>query len=175
MNQKYQIALVLMVILTSSTFAQAENHTAKKAEVVKKSPLLETPSNTSEHIKQLSPNQSLNVYERQRAWYRVTTSDMYEGWVKMLNLRMLGRVKREGELGVVTLLDSVNPLKSKPTTSTGIRGFDEEDLMSASANLDQVALLENFVIDSSDLKRFVVNGQLSARKIKSTSEEPADD
>jgi len=175
MNQKHPFWLVLMVIASISSLAQADSVSTKKAEVVKKSPLLETPSNASEHIKQLSPKQSLNVYERQRAWYRVTTSDMVEGWVKMLNLRMLGRVKREGDLGVVTMLDSVNPLKTKPTTSTGIRGFDEEDLMKASADLDQVALLENFVIDNSELKRFVMNGQLSARPIKSANEEQTDD
>jgi len=175
MNQLFKLAIVVIVIISYLPFALSEGLSIKKGETVKQAPLLETPSNSGEQVKLLAPKQALNVYERQRAWYRVTTSDMIEGWVKMLNLRMLGRVKREGELGVVSLLDSMSPMRSTPTTSTGIRGFDEEDLMNAKANLEQVGQLENYTISESELKRFIANGRLNVRKVADVFEEQADE
>mgnify|MGYP000173619939 CR=1 FL=1 len=175
MNYSFKASLAIVYLVSQFALANNAELTLKKGETVKNSPLLVTPSNSSDSIKVLPPKQSVNVYERQRAWYRVTTSDMFEGWIKMLNLRLLGRMKREGELGVVTLLDSVNPMKTSPTKSTGIRGFDEEDLMNAQANLEQVAQLENYTITDSELKRFIANGQLSIRKVADEEEEHTDD
>jgi len=134
----------------------------RKGKIVNDTSLHEKPEYHSDVLSNLVANESLIVSQRQRAWYLVTTENKLSGWIKMLNVRFVALAKRQGELGVKSLLDSVVSKQVRPTASTGIRGFDEENLKKAKANLQQLKLLKTLKVTPEQAKIFADKGKLKS-------------
>lgn len=133
---------------------------AQSASLVTQSKLHVAPKHQSKVITELAQGNQVDVLTRKRAWYQIKPlTEQAKGWVKMLNVRLIGVAKREGELGVASVLDSFTGRTS--TESTGIRGFDEENFRNASANPNAVNQLNAFVPKAASLNRFVKSGQLT--------------
>jgi len=142
--------------------------------VIKKTNLLKQPSYQSDVSGSVTANESININSRKRAWYFISTktvpqispqAEHLSGWVSMLNVRFIATAKREGELGVESLFSRVTN-DSLPTVSTGVRGFDENDLKNSKADLKQLLLLNTYIVSTGAAARFAQQGKLQANKIK---------
>jgi hypothetical protein len=158
---------VKLVFLLSIIFLQNFLLFQVKAEVrmgtlVNKSQVFNKPKLQSKTIKTLNANETIKVHYRQRAWYNISNNDDIFGWVKMLNVRFSGVIKRESETGIASLLSSATGRSNLPTVSTGVRGFDEEGLKKAKANNEQIDLLNSYAVEEKDLQEFVNKGRLVA-------------
>lgn len=144
--------------------ADSKNKPTRQGIVVHASPLIDKPSNQSNTLLMLQAEHKVSVITRQRAWYRVATEQAISGWINMLNVRFVNDAKREGELGISDMLSSTSK-NSLPTVSTGIRGFDEEDLKKSSPNMAQVEQLNSYAIDPAHAQHFASQGGLVSKDI----------
>jgi len=142
----------------------------RMGQVIKKTTLLKQPSYQSESAGSVAAKENINIQKRKSAWYLISTDKIVQkgqvsGWVSMLNVRFIATAKREGELGVASLFSSATN-DSLPTVSTGVRGFDENDLKNAKADLKQLILLNTYAVSTGAAARFAQQGKLQANKIK---------
>ena len=138
--------------------------------MIKKVNLLMQPSFQSNITGFVAAKEKINIQSRKSAWYFISTAslpqaDQLSGWVNMLNVRLISSAKREGELGVKSLFSSVNN-DSLPTVSTGVRGFDVDDLKKAKADLNQVTLLNTYSVSAGAAARFAKQGKLKVSLVK---------
>ena len=160
---KYYVLLILLMI---SHFSALAEKNIKQGKLIKASTLFSQASKKSKVLTQLKMDENVAIQQRKRAWYQITTQAKQprSGWINMLNVRFIGKSKRQAELGVAAMLSSVSH-NTQATASTGIRGFDEKDLANAKANMQQVALLENSVITTDAAKAFAQRGGLATKKL----------
>lgn len=161
---KIYLLIILSIIFSMSLLAAPEQQTHKKGKIIAHANLYDEPKYQSSVTSELSENDAVAVMKRSRAWYQVTTSNELMGWVKMLNVRFVGVLKREGELGVKNVFDSVITKQASPTASTGIRGFDEVELKKAKANLAQLAILSTYKSSPASVKQFAEQGNLTTNE-----------
>jgi len=162
---RYCLFLILLILYCSATLAE---QSIKQGKVIKNTPLYKQANIKSNAIIELKADDNVVIHKRQRAWYQVTTQkkSVYTGWINMLNVRFIGVSKRKGELGVAALLSSVQN-DTSATTSTGIRGFDEKDLAKATANMEQVVLLDSYQVKQEEAIAFAKQGGLTSKKLAS--------
>jgi hypothetical protein len=160
MNVK--LVFLLSIIFLQSLLLVQVNAEVRTGTLVQQSQLFNKPKLQSKTIKMLNANEEIKVHHRQRAWYNISSNDDAFGWVKMLNVRFSGVIKRESETGVASLLSSATGRSNLPTVSTGVRGFDEEDLKKAKANNEQIDLLNSYAVEEKNLQDFVNKGRLAA-------------
>jgi len=165
MKPIFSFYLVLVLLGMRSFYVQAEVETeVRTGTIVFKSNVFEEPKLPSKLVKTLNAKEIIKVHRRQRAWYNISSNDELLGWVKMLNIRFSGVMRRNSETGVASLLSSARS-SNLPTISTGVRGFDEKDLKEAKANIKQIALLNNYVVKAENLQSFIKAGQLFTNDI----------
>ena len=138
----------------------ANQGTSKEAIVSLPSNLYDAPSYKSQILKKSAVGTELIIGKRYRAWYQVEQTDFSEAWIKMLAVRLKQNNKREGELGVVSLMESMT---TKPTSSTAVRGFDEHTLGNATPNIAALAVIGGYKPSKSELKTFVNDGKLTEK------------
>jgi hypothetical protein len=170
------LSLVLLSTGFSRSFAFEEKLTedvaskGRLAQVIKKTNVLMQPSYQSDTAGSVAAKEKINIQKRKSAWYFISTENLPKtgqlfGWISMLNVRFIATAKRGGELGVGSLFSSVTN-DSLPTVSTGVRGFDENDLKNAKADLKQLLLLNTYLVSTGAAARFAQQGKLKANKIK---------
>lgn len=160
--------MLLACILFSSLNVAAEQQSVKAGKLTTNTDLHKQPKYQSDVLTQLLANENVNVARRHRAWYQVLTAQQQRGWVKMLNVRFVGVMKRQGELGVKSVFDSLTK-QVTPTASTGIRGFDEEALKTAKADLEQLDLLASYQGNAKRAKDFARAGKIKSNLAISTA------
>jgi len=169
-----KVIMILLMLLIFTGLAQPSSVYGKsntelkqgklqRGKVIKKTYVLAKPAFKSSVLGEITSDETIAVQTRQRSWYQVISEQGLTGWVKMLNVRFIGIAKRQGEFGLSALVDSVS--KTAPTSSTGIRGFDEEDLKKAQANLEQVELLDSYQSTATLAKQFADDGKLKAKQL----------
>jgi len=166
MKAIFTFVLVFMLLSMHSFHVKAEVKTeVRTGTLVFKSHVFEEPKLQSKSIKILNANEAIKVHRRQRAWYNISSNDELLGWVKMLNIRFAGVMRRESEIGVLSLLSSTRS-SNLPTVSTGVRGFDEKDLKKAKANIKQIEMLNTYAVQPESLQYFIREGRLFTNDIK---------
>jgi len=179
-----KLLIVLSIFFTSFVFnnclafeVKPSKEIASKVrtgQVIKSTKLLKRPSYQSEISGAVTANESININSRKRSWYFISTNSVPQtapqagqvsGWVSMLNVRFVATAKREGELGIESLFSRVTN-DSLPTVSTGVRGFDENDLKNSKADLKQLLLLNAYIVSTEAAARFAQQGKLQTNKIK---------
>lgn len=163
---KTYIIFLLGFILSVSLNAAQQQRDEKKGKVVMPSNLFNAPQHNSQIIGEISKDDDITIYKRQRAWYNILTRQQLNGWVKMLNVKFIGSAKREGEIGVKDVFTSVISKNISPTASTGVRGFDEDDLKNAKADLKQLSLLLSFQTTALSAVDFAQKGHLKTVDVK---------
>ena len=143
---------------------------ARSGQVIRNSNLLNRPSFQSDIITRVKADEVIGINSRTRAWYFISTAKIpndkqLSGWISMLNIRFIAGAKREGELGVKSLFSNINN-DSLPTISTGVRGFDEDELKNAKADLNQLALLKTYAVSRDTAMRFAQQAKLQSNKTK---------
>ena len=170
------VIFIFVLASLNTSFAFAANpvipkpNSVRVGQVIKKVNLLKQPSFQSNITGSVAAKEKINIQTRKSAWYFISTATVPQnsqlsGWVNMLNVRFISSAKRQGDLGVKSLFSSVNN-DSLPTVSTGVRGFDVDDLKKAKADLKQVALLNTYSVSAGAAARFAKQGKLKASHIK---------
>jgi len=136
----------------------------QSAKIVRKSNLHEQPKPTSTIKSTLSAESNIQITQRHRAWYNVKSSPSMDGWVKMLNVRFVDGVKREGQIGVEGVFENMVTRQLLPTASTGVRGFDEAALKKATANKEEVKKLHNLKVNREAVSQFASEASLGSNK-----------
>jgi hypothetical protein len=147
---KYLLVLMGLLVFISNDLAAQQ----QSAKMVRKSNLHEQPKPTSAVKSTLSAESNIQITKRHRAWYNIKSSTSMEGWVKMLNVRFIDGVKREGQIGVEGVFENMVTRQLLPTASTGVRGFDEAALKKATANKEEVKKLHNLKVDREQVNHF---------------------
>ncbi|MCJ8293985.1 MAG: hypothetical protein MJK15_06220 [Colwellia sp.] len=168
------VLCALVSLNTSLSFAAnlapQQPNNVRAGQMIKQVNLFKQPSFQSSITGSVAAKEKINIQTRKSAWYFISTATVPQtsqlsGWVNMLNVRFISAAKREGNLGVKSLFSSVNN-DSLPTVSTGVRGFDVNDLQKAKADLKQVALLNSYTVSAGAAARFAKQGKLKASQIK---------
>jgi hypothetical protein len=166
----FLLLAVFKPINTALAAEQTTQQVSRVGQLIQKSTLFKLPNNQSKKLAIVDANQSITILRRQRAYYQVATQEPIQqrlsGWVKMLNVRFLAVAKRQSELGVSALFSSITN-DSKATVSTGIRGFDENDLANAKANMQQVELLATYAVTDDLALQFAEQGRLPVSAVMS--------
>jgi len=155
---------VSLLLMNGSTFAQDKE---RAGQLIQKTNLFEKADQHSGVLTQLSEKEQVTVKSRQRAWYFISQDEETKniplsGWVSMLSVRFLAQAKREGDLGFTDALSSMSK-GSLPTVSTGVRGFDDNDLEKSHADFDQVERLNSFAVSKESAKQFALEGKLLSK------------
>lgn len=147
---RYFLLLIgLLSFISTDLVAQQQS-----AKIVRKSNLHEQPKPTSAIKSTLSVESNIKITKRHRAWYNIKSSSSMKGWVKMLNVRFIDGVKREGQIGVEGVFENMVTRQLLPTASTGVRGFDEAALKKAQANKEEVKKLHDLKVDREQVNHF---------------------
>jgi len=163
MKQLLSATFIMASLLAA--FAIQATAINQPAQLVKDTHLLKAPKAKAEKLASMDKNQKVTIQQRQRAWYQVLTEDKSTGWLKMLEVRFLEFTKKEGQSGLKKLWNSVTAGKTDTTVSTGVRGFDEEDLKKATAAPKQVEQLASYSVDKKQAKAFAKQGGIKAFKL----------
>ncbi|QBG34985.1 hypothetical protein [Litorilituus sediminis] len=177
-----RFVMLVTVFLTASDMALAADNSnqeplLRSASVVTNTQLLKQPKYQSDVIAEVNKNQQLKVAQRQRAWYFISLPEntnqseqlTTSGWISMLAVRFLSMPKREGDLGIGALYQSASK-DTLPTVSTGVRGFDEQELKKAKADFSQLALLKQYQASRKATLSFAKQGQLSKHNTEQAKE-----
>src|SRR5690606_15711128 len=98
------------------------------------------PDVGSPSVATLERNAELQVAGQQGLWFKVTTADGKEGFVRVNDVRMAYAGKEGGEANVRALFTG-KAGKGRVTETAGVRGLDESNLQSASLDQAQLAKL----------------------------------
>lgn len=136
---------------------------AETGTVLKDSPVHSEPMGSAEVLAQLSARQTVEITARQGAWAGVTTSAGIAGWTRILNLRTGSGLP--GNDGGGSLVAAYRTGSSGTAVSTGIKGLSADQLMNASANTAEVALLDSFAADTGQAQQFAAQAPLTSQKV----------
>lgn len=156
----YFLMLTLFPLLCIAN-TETPSH-SKPAIVAMATNLYTEPSIKSDVVASKDVGDPLQIGKRHRAWYFVEEQTQPTAWVKMLAVQLATQPKRSGDLGVVSLIESIN---SKPTASTAVRGFDKHAFDNITPNKALLKPLDSFKPTSRDLNQFIENGKLRPAEV----------
>jgi hypothetical protein len=149
--------LLLGGLLLSSTLTTL----ADPGQTTVSTELKSSPDASSSTVSTLSAGQTLQIGNRQGAWYQVKTPQG-EGWVRMLNVRLQSGATRSGESTMSGLAALGQATRSNTTVATGVRGLSRKDLEQAQENPAEVAKLEQYKASADEARQFAQAGGLPA-------------
>jgi hypothetical protein len=136
---------------------------AETGTVLKDSPVLSEPMGSAEVLAQLAARETVEITARQGAWAGVTTPAGVAGWTRVLNLRTGSGLP--GNDGGGSLVAAFRTGSSSNAVSTGVKGLSADQLMNASANTAEVALLDSFAANAGQAQQFAAQAPLAAQKV----------
>ncbi len=147
---------LLCIAKTETTFQ------SKTAIVAMATNLYTEPSIKSDVVASKEAGDTLQIGKRHRAWYFVEEQTQPNAWIKMLAVQLATQPRRSGNLGVVSLIESMN---SKPTASTAVRGFDKHAFDNITPNKALLKPIDSFKPNTRDLNVFIENGKLTHAEV----------
>lgn len=143
--------VMLMALLLTSPVMAGETAT-----VVRATQLTAAPYTDSESHGVLRGEQRVEILERQGGWYRVTTEDGRQGWLRMSSVRLGKAEKAEAGGSFWSSLFSFTGRSQTRTASatTGIRGLSEDEILNAAPDQAAVARLGTFAADDAQARTF---------------------
>lgn len=158
----FLLSMSLMIYSVGIPAEDASLPTSKSAIVAIETNLHKKPTVKSAILVEKTPGESLKIGKRHRAWYFVEDNNYPNAWVKMLAVQLAVEPRRAGELGVVSLFESMT---TKPTASTAVRGFDQHAFDQVTPNKARLTPLNTFKPSESELNRFIADGKLIAAEV----------
>ena len=136
---------------------------AESGTVLRATELRSKPQASAEVVAKLAAQQTVEITARQGAWAGLKTTDGVEGWARILNLRTGAG---QGNAGSGDQLAAVFKTGSRGTSvATAVKGLSAEELMSASANHAEVALLDQYAASSGDASGFAAEVPLATHEV----------
>lgn len=139
---------------------------AAPATVIRAVELKQSPATDAVTLASLAEQSKVEVLERKGGWTRVKTGAGDEGWVRMLALRYAATGEgRQGDTGIVQLLNVARTGTSGTQVATGVRGLDPEQLKNAKPNPEELKRLRGYRASPDAAAAFAESGKLEARKV----------
>lgn len=109
----------------------------------------------------------VDILDTQGAWVEVKTKDGQRGWLRLMNIRP-GEKKHWSETvkaGVGSVGVVARTASTDSTATTGIRGISKEALENATANFDEVKLLDRFRVSAVEAQKFASTAKIRPQKV----------
>jgi hypothetical protein len=136
---------------------------AESGTVLRATELRSEPQASADVVAKLAAQQSVEITARQGAWAGLKTGDGVEGWARILNLRTGSGQANAG--GGDQLAGVFKTGSRGSSVATAVKGLSAEELMSASANHAEVALLDQYAATSSDANGFAAEVPLATHEV----------
>lgn len=138
---------------------------AEPASVIRATELRNAPATDAAVVAPLAENAKVEALERKGGWTRVKAASG-EGWVRMLALRYAGGGEaKQGDSGIVQLLNVARSGTSGTQVTTGVRGLDAEQLANARPNAAELQKLQGYAAGKEAAAGFAASGKLQAQSV----------
>jgi hypothetical protein len=139
---------------------------ANPATVIRATELRDAPATDAAVVAPLAESARVDVLERKGGWTRVKAATGAEGWVRMLALRhAAGGEAKQGDSGIVQLLNVARAGTSGTQVTTGVRGLDAEQLANARPDAAELAKMQGYAASKDAAAGFAANGRLQPQRI----------
>jgi uncharacterized protein YgiM (DUF1202 family) len=141
---------IFFIVLFSSSLQAGQ-----PATVVLDTQLYKEPFLDSESLSNISANTSVDILRRKGGWYLILVTPELTGWVRMTSLRKQASTsdKKQKSSSLGSTLESVISGRSGTsdvTTTTGVKGLDEEDLQSSQPDEEAVEKMKSLQSNKQD-------------------------
>lgn len=139
---------------------------AEPATVIRATELRNAPATDATVLAPLAEGARVEALERKGGWTRVKAEGGAEGWVRMLALRHAGGgAAKQGDSGIVQLLNVARSGTSGTQVTTGVRGLDAEQLANARPNAAELQKLQGYAAGKDAAADFAASGKLQSRSV----------
>lgn len=139
---------------------------AEPATVIRATELRSAPATDAAVLAPLAENARVEALERKGGWTRVKAGGAAEGWVRMLTLRYGGGGgARQGDSGIVQLLNVARSGTSGTQVATGVRGLDAEQLANARPNAAELQKMQSHAASRDGAAGFAAKGKLQPQHV----------
>lgn len=139
---------------------------AEPATAIRATELRAAPATDAAVLAPLAESARVDVLERKGGWTRVRTAAGAEGWVRMLALRHAGGGEaKQGDSGIVQLLNVARSGTSGTQVTTGVRGLDAEQLANAKPNAAELQKMQGYAAGKDAAAGFAASGKLQSRSV----------
>ena len=184
--------LILSGISATLLFASLGLAADQYAVTLRDSKVVAKPFRDAASIGSIDSDTRIQVLKRKGGWYKIN-NDGQTGWVRLTNLRLQrgasnknkakkNKGKGKGKTSApgqqkkkIGSLDTLGEAltgglfttgsSSKVTSTTGIRGLDEEDIGNAEPNPAAVAQLDKFTVSTDQAERFASKAKLNSTQL----------
>lgn len=153
-----KIMLLYVMALPGAVLA-ADPGTLTKAETLRAKPFIDAAA-----VSNLATGAKVDIITRSGAWYQVK-SGTKTGWVRMLSVRR-GAATASSNIAGLANVASGRTGTGKVTTTTGVRGLDEQELDTAKFDEEQIKKSEGYRVSRKDADAFAKAGKLTLRDVK---------
>ena len=138
---------------------------AEPATVIRATELRSAPATDATLVAPLPESAQVEALERKGGWTRVKAGGA-EGWVRMLALRYAGGgTAKQGDSGIVQLLNVARSGTSGTQVTTGVRGLDAEQLANARPNAAELQKMQGYAASRDAAAGFAASGKLRAQSV----------
>jgi len=155
----------LLFVVMAFQFGLPAHASQSQAQVVKKTAVKKMPKRSSANIGEVKAKEKISILKRQGGWYQIDTAKTPQGWVNMLSVRFNRAPYRSGKTGFGSVLSVVKGGHSNVTSTTGVRGFNEEDLVNSNADFLALSKMINFKVSAQNSRQFARQGKLKSRTV----------
>jgi hypothetical protein len=139
---------------------------AEPATVIRATELRSAPATDAAVLAPLAESARVEALERKGGWTRVKAEGGAEGWVRMLALRYAGGgAARQGDSGIVQLLNVARSGTSGTQVATGVRGLDAEQLANARPNASELQRMQGYAAGKDAAADFAAGGKLQSQSV----------
>jgi hypothetical protein len=145
-----QSAVVLCALAAAPIVALAGG----AAVVTQSADVRAAPSGDAKAVTQAPANEPVQILDRRGAWYEVSSSSGWRGWLRMASIKLTSLTQKKSS--------SVSPLE--PAGVIGVRGMDEASLARAQPDYAALAKLKQYRATPQDADRFAAGLQRGVRR-----------
>jgi hypothetical protein len=139
---------------------------ADPATVIRATELRAAPATDAAVLAPLPESAKVDVLERKGGWTRIKTAAGAEGWVRMLALRHAGGGEaKQGDSGIVQLLNVARSGTSGTQVTTGVRGLDAELITNATPNAAELQKMQGYAAGKDAAAGFAASGKLQPQTV----------
>lgn len=134
---------------------------AQSAYTVRSVTIKEAPSAASPSIAQLNKESQVQLMQRRGGWYQVT-SNVGNGWIKMLAVRLQQTMNTDKNMGTASY-------SSNTTLTTGVRGLNDSGMLSGGKGV-ALQQIDQYVVSVDKASSFAGKGKLVSREVSYVDE-----
>ncbi len=142
--------LLLCVLLAPHAAIAAGSAVVKETSDVRSS-----PSAGAKSVAQAPTNEPVEILNRQGAWYEVSSTSGWRGWVRMAAVRMTSLTKKKSNTSLPGF---------EPAANIGVRGLDEASLKNAQPDYAALTRLRQYRATPQDAASFAA--QLTRTEVR---------